>query len=125
MNENEVKANILKQFGEICSANACASCPLGVFGLSCSDVLRMHTAEAISIIESESGNNSYLAEYRRRFPFNKASDQDICFGICRKEVFEGAVNMQVQCPTKNCLACWGTERVDDIEDSDSYLGDIE
>lgn len=121
----EIQSDILRKYGKLCNENACESCPLSVFGVSCQDALEKHTEEAISIIESNYGNDSYLAEYRRRFPFNKANDDSIIFGICRKELFEGAIGMSVSCPTKDCKSCWLKSRLNDIEDEDDYTSGVD
>lgn len=119
-----IQTDILKKYGKLCTSNTCQSCPLSELGVSCQELLEKHPEQAISMIESAYGNNSYLAEYRRRFPFNKADDDTIIFGICRKEIFEGEANMSVSCTTHNCKECWLKQRVSDVEDADDYTADV-
>jgi hypothetical protein len=114
------KADIIRKYGEVCKASSCTSCPLGVFGVSCQDACAEFSGEVVSILEAFNGLDTYLAEYRRRFPFNKAKDEDIIYSLCRKEIFEGAVGMQVSCPSKDCNSCWLAKRVDDVEDEGDY-----
>lgn len=98
--------NALKEFGEVCSSNSCESCAIASLRgseLSCQEFMKKFPEKFASMLEfMQDKEQTFLNEFRTRFPDCELEDKDIPDTLCRKMVFEGYVD----CEGGDCVACW-------------------
>lgn len=96
----------LRDYGKVCSTNDCSSCPIASLRgaeLSCQDFMAKFPEKFASMVEfMTEKEQTFLNEYRLRFPDCTLEDKDIPDTLCRKIVFEG----DVTCEGGDCVSCW-------------------
>jgi hypothetical protein len=132
MSENKEKqgydkgyVEALKDFGTACTSTNCISCPIATLKgteLTCMEFMRKFPSKFASMLQFMTNKEqTYLTEYRLRFPDCVLTDDEIPNEICRKLIFEG----NNECQGGDCKACWSeayegmdSESIDETEEDD-------
>lgn len=119
---NKGYVNALRDFGKFCDGY-CMECPMQeVKGseLTCQEFMAEYPEKFASLMEiASSSEQSYLSEFRKRFPENEMTLEDLSTNLCRKLVFGG----DSSCSGGDCRACWQEEYEEDAPDDDEDIED--
>lgn len=113
----------LAMYGRVCSVQPnCEECNVAVLrgeGLTCQEFMKEFPQKMASFLhEMDTGAHSYFDEYVTRFPNCSQPVEAVADMACRKALFEG----DTSCKGGDCVACWKTVYVQDIEDEDDSDG---
>lgn len=100
----------------LCSKHPdCIDCPmLNEFDgdTTCEEFILRNKTRAASVVMQSSGEHTYFAEYRLRFPHSNIQLEDMAESACRKAIFNG----DTTCSGGDCMACWSEPYTSDIAD---------